>query len=406
MWKGLRSHSATPILAPGLVSVINTASNTVVATVTVGVDPFGVAVTPDGTHAYVTNLSSNTVSVIDTATNTVEAAAVAVGTEPIAVAVTPDGKHAYVANLSSNNVSVIDTVANTVVATVPVAVGPIGVAVTPDGKHAYVANEGTGNVSVIDTATNTVEAATIMVGTGPYVVAITPDGKYAYVTNNRSNNVSVIDTATNTVLTGTGFPIPVGSNPIGVAITPDGKHAYVANEGPGNVSVIDTATNTVVATVPVKIGPIGVGIIPPPPGVPFLGFSATTLGISFGAAPNEDSFNLHALVTLSSTSIKGINPLTQPVTLQVGTFTTTIPSGSFTKLGDGSFTFTGVINGVSLEVQIKQAVTLRYFFNAGATGASLTGTKNPGVYVTLTIGPDSGAASVTAQIQGQASSRL
>jgi hypothetical protein len=170
--------------------------------------------------------------------------------------------------------------------------------------------------------------------------------------------------------------------------------------------VIDTATNTVVATVPVKIMPIGVGIIPPPPGVPFLAFSVTTLGISFGAAPNEDSFNLHALVTLSSTSIKGINPLTQPVTLQVGTFTTTIPSGSFTKLGDGSFTFTGVINGVSLEVQIKQAVTLRYAFNAGATGASLTGTKNPGVYVALTIGPGSGADSVTAQIQGQASSRL
>ena len=67
-----------------------------------------------------------------------------------------------------------------------------------------------------------------------------------------------------------------------------------------------------------------------------------------------------------------------------------------------TFTFTGVINGVSLEVQIKQQVTLRYFFNAGATGASLTGTKNP-VYVTLIIGSDSGAASVTAQIQGQAS---
>ena len=61
------------------VSVIDTASNTVTATVAVGTQPFGVAVNPAGTRVYVTNLSSNTVSVIDTASNTV-VATVAVGT--------------------------------------------------------------------------------------------------------------------------------------------------------------------------------------------------------------------------------------------------------------------------------------------------------------------------------------
>jgi YVTN family beta-propeller protein len=55
------------------VSVINTATNTVVATVSVGTNPFGVAMTPDGSRVYVTNEGSNTVSVIDTATNTVTA---------------------------------------------------------------------------------------------------------------------------------------------------------------------------------------------------------------------------------------------------------------------------------------------------------------------------------------------
>ena len=55
------------------VSVIDTASNTVVATIPVGVNPVGVAITPDGTRAYVTNEGSNTVSVIDIATNTVVA---------------------------------------------------------------------------------------------------------------------------------------------------------------------------------------------------------------------------------------------------------------------------------------------------------------------------------------------
>jgi len=125
--------------------------------------------------AYVTNVLSNTVSVIDTATNTV-VATVPVGptfTPLEVVAITPDGARAYVANTRSNTVSVIDTATNTVVATVPVGAEPFGVAITPDGARAYVANALSNTVSVIDTATNTV-VATVPVGARPLVVAITP----------------------------------------------------------------------------------------------------------------------------------------------------------------------------------------------------------------------------------------
>src|ERR1700746_2045903 len=54
----------------GTVSVIETATNTVVATIPVGIFPSGVAITPDGTRAYVANIF-NSISVIDTATNAV-----------------------------------------------------------------------------------------------------------------------------------------------------------------------------------------------------------------------------------------------------------------------------------------------------------------------------------------------
>ena len=67
------------------------------------------------TFAYVTNNQSNTVSVIDTATNTVVGAPISVGSNPAGVAITPDSTRAYVANFSSNTVSVIDTTTNTVV---------------------------------------------------------------------------------------------------------------------------------------------------------------------------------------------------------------------------------------------------------------------------------------------------
>jgi hypothetical protein len=151
----------------------------------------------------------------------------------------------------------------------------------------------------------------------------------------------------------------------------------------------------VVATVGVGINPSGVGIMPPPPGVPFLAFNAL-LAIQFGSTPSKDAFGFGSNFTLSNTA-PAINPLTEPVTLQVGSFATTIPIGSFVAQKDGSFAFKGVIDGVSLEALIKPTGTLRYAFQAKATGANLTGTENQ-VYATLIIGGNGGATSVTAEI--------
>ncbi len=79
----------------------------------------GIAVAPDGKYIYVSNQGSNSVSVLDTASNTI-VKTVLVGTSPAGVAVTPDGAHVYVSNQGSNSVSVIDTASNTVVATIAV----------------------------------------------------------------------------------------------------------------------------------------------------------------------------------------------------------------------------------------------------------------------------------------------
>jgi YVTN family beta-propeller protein len=130
----------------------------------------------DEALAYVTNSGSQNVSVIRTSDNTV-VATVAVGIDPGGVAVTPDGAFAYVANEGFRDVSVIRTSDNTVVATVTVGTSnltfPVDVAVTPDGAFVYVANEGSNNVSVIRTSDNTV-VATVAVGNNPRGVAVTP----------------------------------------------------------------------------------------------------------------------------------------------------------------------------------------------------------------------------------------
>jgi YVTN family beta-propeller protein len=72
----------------GTVSVITTATGAMSAPITVGKYPVGVAITPDGKRAYVTNSSDGTVSVITTATGVVSPP-ITVGKLPEGVAICP-----------------------------------------------------------------------------------------------------------------------------------------------------------------------------------------------------------------------------------------------------------------------------------------------------------------------------
>jgi len=86
---------------------------------TIGANP----ATASPGRAYVSNNGSDTVTVVDTATNTV-IAVIPVGDRPRGLAVTADGARVFVANEGDNTVSVISTASNTVVATVPVGRAP------------------------------------------------------------------------------------------------------------------------------------------------------------------------------------------------------------------------------------------------------------------------------------------
>src|ERR1700674_1209504 len=175
--------------ASNSVWVINTMTDALVTVIPVQSSPLGVAITPNRAFAYVTNTGAicdlcpinqpSSVSVIDTTTYSV-VATIPVGQYPAGVAITPNGAFAYVANFNSNSVSVIDTTTNTATATVTVGAGPWGIAITPNGAFAYVTNYTSASVSVISTTTNTV-VATVAMGSPAWGVAITPDGAFSYV---------------------------------------------------------------------------------------------------------------------------------------------------------------------------------------------------------------------------------
>lgn len=240
------------------VSVIDTSTNTVTATIPVGgFSPIGVALTPDGTRAYVTS-SSGLVSVIDTASNTV--AATINFPNPLGFpAITPDGKSVYVSTF--NRIFVIDTATNSVVSTISDN-NPFAVAITPDGSLAYVL--GFNNVAVVDTATNTV-VQTIGVSSdtplGPLPnIAITPDGGTVYLGGGGNASVQAISTASNSVVA--TVPISGTFGVFGLAVSPDGSRVYVSDVT-GKVHIIDTATNTLEpSTIPVGSFPIGVAVTP------------------------------------------------------------------------------------------------------------------------------------------------
>ena len=203
--------------------------------------PIGVAFSPSGTYAYVTNFNPSNVVIIDTATNTVTNSIPSGLNGPNGVAFSPSGTYAYVVNYGSTNVAIINTATNTVTNSIISGFStPSGVSFSPSGTYAYVTNPGTNNVVIINTATNTVTGSITSGFSNPTGVSFSPSGTYAYVTNGNSNNTVVINTATNSV-TGSitsGFQLPSG-----VAFSPSGTYAYIiayaARGSPNHVMIIN-----------------------------------------------------------------------------------------------------------------------------------------------------------------------
>ncbi|MBI3782799.1 MAG: YncE family protein [Deltaproteobacteria bacterium] len=279
----------------GSVTVINTITNTVVTSIPVPGNGFGIAVTPNGSKAYVANWNTPpTVSVIDTATKAL-IRTIPVTNGPFEVAITPDGTRAYV---SASPVAVIDTATDSVVATVAVGDTPRGLAISPDGARAYVANYSTTTVSIIDTASNLV-IGTIPLDGADYPnqgMVITPDGSRLFVTSGNDvvapgRGISVVDTASNALLT----RIDDTSQPRAIAITSDGKRAYATHYDSDKVLVIDTATNLVIDSFSVASGSLDIAIAvvaPTPSATPTPPAGCAQTPVAGCQSPGKSWFNV------------------------------------------------------------------------------------------------------------------
>lgn len=253
------------------VLVIGVATNKVVREISLG-DPGGrffydIAIVPGQEKAYVTDVRSEYIYVIDLESGTA-VDRVNVGWWPQMVVVTPNGTRAYVSRQNNphdvGGLVVIDTATDQVIGTVapPTGRGPGGrfdlLATTGDGAYVY---WGTSDgVNIVETTSNKVvkvisnsdlatKAQRVLGyprGIHPSDIAFTSDGSRGYIPCGDAFYVAVLDVATGAII---DRIIDVGIEPVAIVITPNDRFAYVTNKESESVSVIDLATNKVVASI-------------------------------------------------------------------------------------------------------------------------------------------------------------
>ena len=217
-----------PNTGPGgseTVSGVDVASQTETGTVNVGEAPQVVTISADGTRAFVT--CADGVFVINTSNGHVSKVHERLR-NPHGVAVTPDGSHAYITDSDHDSVVVVNTSSLRAVDRIRVGKTPWNTAFTADGSSAYVTNANDDTVSVIDTGSRSV-SKTIGLGSGtttdsktsftqlnhiPTAVALSPDDNI-WVACNASSSLVVIAPSSNTV--STSIDIGLGDEPTGIA---------------------------------------------------------------------------------------------------------------------------------------------------------------------------------------------
>jgi YVTN family beta-propeller protein/autotransporter-associated beta strand protein len=237
-----------------------------------GASMHGIAVSKDGTHVYATG-SGNELYDWSVNTNGVAAFSRTISlpssSDPCGIALSEDGSKAYVCLSILNQLAVVNLAAETVSQQINVGIAPWNVALSPDGNTAYVADWGgrfpvggdltaasagtqvvvdsrgvaaSGVVSFVNLST-ALETAQVAAGLHPSDVALSSDGNTLYVANANSDTVSVINTQTKsvkeTILVRPDPTFPYGSAANGLALSKSGTTLFVATAGNNAIAAVE-----------------------------------------------------------------------------------------------------------------------------------------------------------------------
>src|ERR1700682_5244055 len=210
--------------------------------------PWGRSDIPVSTHdrVYAADQTSNTVSVIDPASNKL-LGVIRLG-DPVPGALSPlykgellvhglgyspDSKTLAVVSVGSNSVTLIDTATNKLKGKVYVGRSPHEAFFTTDGRELWVAVRGENYVSVIDPVLMK-ETRRIELANGPGMTMFGPDGKYAFVCSSFTPELTVVDAASHEVLKRLSQVSPFCPN---IAVSPENDEVWITLKDVGKVQI-------------------------------------------------------------------------------------------------------------------------------------------------------------------------
>jgi YVTN family beta-propeller protein len=233
------------------VSVIDLATNAVIKNITVGKSPHDIKISNDQETVYTTDIDSGTVSIINATNNTLITQIDMGGRAVHGIAIFNDTL--YVGDVYGGKILVIKD--GQIKEEIQAGSGPEYVEISPDGRFLYVANLWS-PISVIDLhSQNKTVIKEIDSGETPHGLSFTDDGSRLFIVNMESDTLSVIDATKHEIIK----TIPVGDKPEYVALTPDESFAFVTNLGADTVSMVNTDSLEVVKEIQgVGDGPHGI----------------------------------------------------------------------------------------------------------------------------------------------------
>lgn len=247
------------------IKIIDTKTNTLEKTITVkgSMNANGLVSMAETNKIGLVDYVSNNLAILNIATERIEKRISTEQMKSHLAVLHPTASLGYVTNMQSNSVSVIDLSTNKVVKIIPCGLTTESIDITPDGLEVWVTNKNGNSITVIDTITNTV-LDTLPTGNQPLKIKFSIDGKYALVANADDGNIFVYDRYSKAQIKTINIPgkhtlveriLYHTPRPVNILMHPNGAYAFVANSNACKIEVIDMERFEIVST-------IGTGKIP------------------------------------------------------------------------------------------------------------------------------------------------
>lgn len=248
-----------------IIRVISTKTNEVEKTIDVqaSIRTNGIVAFPEANKIGVIDYVSNELLVLNIDTDSIEKQIQTKQEKSHLVVLHPTKPFAYITNMKSNSISVIDLFTNNVVKIIPCGLTTESIDITPDGLEIWVTNKKGNSITIINTSTYEV-INTLSTGNEPLKVKFSMDGNYCLLANGGDGTISVYDQNSKkqiktihlhgkvTLLERLLYHTP---RPVNILMHPNGLYAFVSNSNASKIEVIDMKILEVVSS-------IGTGKIP------------------------------------------------------------------------------------------------------------------------------------------------